>query len=700
MTLLIASIFVESVEEAAARSESAWKQGADAVELRIDRFVENPADLAAFLRRHPDRKWIVTCRSASEGGRCADDAEARARRVADAVRGSGAIVDFEAADWQARPEVVEIVETSIGKSEPTPRLILSAHDSSSSPADVDGMIRDILHSAPSVIAKAAHSGTTIHDSFVALDAMRAHGTRAIALCMGEHGSWTRILARKLGAFASYAAESGESGTAPGQWTIDELVSVFRWRKIDPKTKMYGVIGDPVAHSVGPLLFNRWFAQFGINAVYLPLLVSPDCGGIAQFLDECVKRPWLDVGGFSVTIPHKRAALDWAGDAADPMSIGIGATNTLCLGPGGIAAYNTDCYAAISSLTDALGCDRSDLADVRVDVLGAGGAASAVLYGLREFGCRAMVFGRSEGAAKKLAERFSLRAVPWGERLSRSGEVVINCTPIGMWPDVHSTPLPIDALHGCRLVFDLIYRPLRTRFLSDAESIGCATLNGLDMFVRQATTQFELWTGASPNVDDARSFLQDALTRAESTNASKGRNRRSIALIGLRGSGKSTVGRELARLLGGECVDTDELIAREAGRSITTIFDEEGESGFRAREARVIRRNASAPPAVISVGGGAVLDQRNVEALKAVATIVWLTAPVDVLRSRIETDPSTVASRPGLTGAGIGDEIKHLAAERESFHQNVADVIIDTSNATPEQIAREIVTRLRSNEWQD
>ena len=148
-----------------------------------------------------------------------------------------------------------------------------------------------------------------------------------------------------------------------------------------------MIGDPVAHSMGPLLFNHWFAECGINAVYLPLRVRAESGGIARFLDECGKRSWLDIGGFSVTIPHKSAALAWAKDSSDPMSQGIGAANTICFGAG-TSTYNTDCYAAISSLTDALGCDRADLAGLSVDVLGAGGAASAVLYGLHEFGCRA------------------------------------------------------------------------------------------------------------------------------------------------------------------------------------------------------------------------------------------------------------------------------------------------------------------------
>ncbi|MDO8629388.1 MAG: type I 3-dehydroquinate dehydratase, partial [Phycisphaerales bacterium] len=569
-------------------------------------------------------------RSAAEGGNSTDDAGVRVRRLAEAVRGTGGLIDFELVDWRDRPDIRKAIESTIDTDTTRPHLILSAHEFSGAPPDVRSLVDEALSAGPGVVAKVAYAGAHIGDSFAALDVMHETGPRATAICMGEDGSWTRVLAKKLGAFAGYAALSADTTTAPGQWTIDELCSIFRWREIDPETKVYGVLGDPVAHSMGPLLFNHWFAECGINAVYLPLRVRAESGGIARFLDECGKRSWLDIGGFSVTTPHKSAALAWAKDSADPMSQGIGAANTICFGAD-TSTYNTDCYAAISSLTDALGCDRADLAGLNVDVLGAGGAARAVLYGLREFGGRATVYARSAESRKSLAERFACEARAWKDRARRSGEVVINCTPIGMWPDVDATPLPADAFRGCRLAFDLIYRPLQTKLLADAAAAGCRTLNGLDMFVRQALAQFALWTGTSPDGASAREFLRREMERAASHARPRAPGVRCVALVGFRGSGKTTVGRTLAEFLGGDCIDTDDLIVKAAGRTIADIFADEGEAGFRQREAEVIRWVVATPPAVLSVGGGAVLDERNVQALRSVAAIVWLTAPASVLR---------------------------------------------------------------------
>ncbi len=178
-----------------------------------------------------------------------------------------------------------------------------------------------------------------------------------------------------------------------------------------------------------------------------------------------------------------------------------------------------------------------------------------------------------------------------------------------------------------------------------------------------------------------------------TKRSTAHKKPSIALIGLRGCGKSTVGRELADLLGGECIDTDELIVRHAGKSIAAIFKEEEEASFRQRERDAVRQIAADPPAVISVGGGAILDKDNVRTLKQVATLVWLTAPADVLWQRIASDQATAHSRPPMTGRTAPDEVEHLLAERSPCYERAADVVIDTTGGTLRDIARAIVAKL-------
>lgn len=164
---------------------------------------------------------------------------------------------------------------------------------------------------------------------------------------------------------------------------------------------------------------------------------------------------------------------------------------------------------------------------------------------------------------------------------------------------------------------------------------------------------------------------------------------SIALIGLRGCGKSSVGRELADVLGGDCTDTDGLVVQRAGKSIAAIFEEEGEVGFRRREREIIEQVAADPPAVISVGGGAVLDEDNVRALRQVATLVWLTAPANVLHQRIASDYATGDLRPPLTEWTGPEEIERLLADRSTLYERAADLVIDTMEDTPRNIAQNI-----------
>ena len=164
---------------------------------------------------------------------------------------------------------------------------------------------------------------------------------------------------------------------------------------------------------------------------------------------------------------------------------------------------------------------------------------------------------------------------------------------------------------------------------------------------------------------------------------------SVALIGMRGCGKTTVGRELAALLHCAHIDTDDLIRQGAGESIADIFAQEGETAFRARELEAVRQAVSVASTVISVGGGAILDQRNVEALRTVATIVWLRVPAGVLWQRIAGDAATADSRPPLTGQSGPDEVRQLLAQRSQYYEAAADLILDAVTMTPAKIAARI-----------
>ena len=507
MTLLAVSIQVDRLHDLDSCAQQAWSQGAEAIELRIDTFQDNPAELADYLRNHSDRTWIVTCRSAAEGGRFEGRLDERVVLLSAAVRGTGVSIDFEWADWSKNDDLAQrITSVDSHTSDSVPRIILSSHDFKSCPDNMNDRMDAMISGEGVVAAKIAYQARHICDSFEALDLMHEYGPRASVIAMGEDGLWTRILSKKFDSFATYCALQADRATAPGQITLHEMVHEYRWPDINESTRVFGVIGDPVSHSMSPPLFNRWFAQTGMNAVYLPLRVASNGDCLQRFLDGCCARSWLDIGGFSVTLPHKSAALHWVGDAADSMARWIGALNTLVFQDEAVKGYNTDCYAAMSSVTDALGCDRSDLSGMIFDVLGAGGSARALLQGLREFGCRVTVYGRSLSKTQRVAEEFGFTAASWDERIHGHGEVLINCTPVGLWPKGQISPMPVEALSGYRLVFDLIYNPLETRLLHFAKQVGAIALNGADMFVRQAAMQFELWTGQKPDRETAGKWM--------------------------------------------------------------------------------------------------------------------------------------------------------------------------------------------------
>lgn len=510
MTLLTASIFAHDDGAWRGRVDAALQGGADAIELRLDEYDGNPAEVADFVAKHKDKSWILTCRAADEGGRFDGDTTDRVSRLIEASRGHEGYVDFEWSHWRRSANIrqkVLLAASSPGDADH--RLILSAHDFDRVPADLAERARAMIADRHASVVKIAARARDICDNFAVLDLLREANQPMIALCMGEAGMMSRVLAGKFGAFATYCATEGGSATAPGQLTLAEMRRVYRVHQIGPATRVFGVIGDPVRQSLGPTLHNGWFAALGIDAVYLPLLVSSSPGVLARFLDGCSARSWLDVQGLSVTVPHKVGAMAWVGDGADESSRAIGAVNTLVRGQNGWTGHNTDAAAAVDSLVAALGIARDDLEGVPIDVLGAGGSARAVVAALAGCGAKTTIYNRTPERADALAARFDVVAQPWSELENRQGKIVINCTKVGMAPLDDATPISADNLSGCECAFDLIYNPRETRFLREARSAGITAINGLDMFVRQAAMQFALWTGIAPDVDEGRRMVENA-----------------------------------------------------------------------------------------------------------------------------------------------------------------------------------------------
>jgi len=337
--------------------------------------------------------------------------------------------------------------------------------------------------------------------------------------MGERGMMSRILAPKAKAFASFCAADSNHLAAPGQLSLDEMVQLYRWPSINEYTQFFGVIASPVGHSLSPALFNAQFDRDDLNAVYLPLLIDGQ-DELERFLVACQETRWLDAVGFSVTLPHKESVYRWLGTRVDRRAQRIGAVNTLHLSNGEYCGYNTDYWGVLEALKRGGGVSADDLKSVRATVLGAGGVARAVVAALTDCGAKVTVFNRSQERAEKLAVEFDCRFEPWENRSAESPDLLVNCTRVGMWPEVDDTPFPAERLRSESLVFDTIYRPQETRLIKDAKASGCKTVGGLEMFIQQAAAQYRIWTDKQADIALLQRVVEDRLNSDETRNSAQ------------------------------------------------------------------------------------------------------------------------------------------------------------------------------------
>jgi 3-dehydroquinate dehydratase/shikimate dehydrogenase len=340
----------------------------------------------------------------------------------------------------------------------------------------------------------------------------------VAFAMGEIGFPTRFLALKYGAPWIYAAFNKERGVAPGMPAVEEFRTTYPITKIGPDTQIFGLFGDPVAHSYSPVLHNHMLRRLKQNAIYLPFRVPKD-----QLQEAVGAYADVPVSGYSVTIPHKEAAARLAAAPDETVQM-TGAANTLVRRPdGSFLAANTDYSAVVDSLRAHL-VERDDeegsapqINQMFILILGAGGAARAAAHALHRAGAHITVTARTQDRAAKLAADVGCKVVDWNGRHSvLPCDMIINCTPVGMHPDTNETPIHASFLKPGLTVFDTVYTPENTLLVREAKARGCHVVTGVDMFVRQAARQFELFTGLTPPVDQMREILRKAmspLTRA-------------------------------------------------------------------------------------------------------------------------------------------------------------------------------------------
>ncbi len=356
------------------------------------------------------------------------------------------------------------------------RVIISFHDFRGTPRDLRKVVRRLDRCGGDAI-KIAAQARTIGDSVRVLATAR-HRRDVVAVPMGEAGLPARVLALRAGSAVAYAA--ADQATAPGQLSVGEMRGMYRAEKLDRRTRVYGVIGNPIAHSLSPLMDNSGFAARHVNAVLLPFLVDD----LKDFLAAC---PALGVKGFAVTIPHKLAIVRHL-DGCDPLAARIGAVNTVVVrGNGKLYGYNTDYVGVLRALAS-----RVELKGSRVLLLGAGGAARAAAFALVEAGAIVCICARREPQAAALARDAGCESIPRIKLKSEFFDAVVNSTPLGLRPN-DALPLRAEELN-CRVVMDMIYRPMRTKLLQMAERCGIATVSGAEMFIAQGIAQWEIWMG--------------------------------------------------------------------------------------------------------------------------------------------------------------------------------------------------------------
>lgn len=496
------------VAEALRRASGAVGDGARMVEWRIDALAGEPDDLAtarSLLDRSP-APAIVTCRGRSEGGEFDGREEVRAALLEGLLSGDHPprYLDLELSAWEGCEPLRTRITRALGETGGPPAatsLILSCHDFNSRPVDLLQRIETMTLEPRCAVVKVAWQARSLRDNLEAFDLLTERRKPMIVLCMGGFGLMSRVLAPKFGGLLTYAADRTGMETAPGQPTVADLRSLYGIDHVGPATSVYGVIGWPVDHSRGPAIHNAGFEAVGFDGLYLPLAVGPAYEHFKATVASLAGHRGLRFRGASVTIPHKENLLRFVGDAGgavDPAARRIGAANTLVVADDGTpACFNTDAPAALASLCGAMGLDPSGLAGRQVAVLGAGGAARAVIEGLSGAGASVTVFNRTPRRGEALARELGVDAGDIGSMARRHFDVVVNCTPVGMsgGPAPDQSPLPSGAaLDDTMTVFDTVYTPQRTPLIAQAEARGATVVTGRDMFLRQAAMQFELWTG--------------------------------------------------------------------------------------------------------------------------------------------------------------------------------------------------------------
>jgi len=461
------------------------------LEFRLD-FLDKPhrgaEAISTFLERHPECMVLATCRRHQNHGKFNGSIEEQLAILDLAVRSGAQAVDIEIETAEAARERMTQFRGRV-------QMILSYHNYEATPP-MDTIVNRMMK-VPADAYKIVTTARKPSDNVRVLAASKAlPKERMVVLAMGELGFPTRVLSPVFGAAYTYAAPMCAEGTAAGQVSARYLRHLYRVEKLKKSAKIYGVIADPVRHSISPTVHNRAFQARRVDAVYLPFLVSPAC--LRDFFAMAERLP---LAGFSVTIPHKQKIIRYL-DFVDPLARRIGAVNTVWRKAGKWRGTNTDAAGVTAPLARLMRLQHSS-----VLIVGNGGAARGAAYALSEAGSKIALVGRNPDRVRALSKVTGAEALSREQLNGRKFDALVHATPLGMYP--HSNECFFEGNIPGEVVLDMVYNPMETLLLRRAREQGRTVIPGLEMFIEQAVRQFEIWTGETA----PRAIMQKAAAEA-------------------------------------------------------------------------------------------------------------------------------------------------------------------------------------------
>ncbi len=475
------------------------------LEFRLD-YLKQPAlalpKLKRFFELHPDAIAIGTCRRAANGGRFKGSVASQIEVLTKAAATGCQLVDVELETAEAiKPAEWQRLRSKCA-------VVLSYHDFRATRKLEETFAR--MQEVTADYYKVVSTATRLYDNVTMVKFLndKSYTHSVVGLCMGEQGIISRVLGLRAGSVFTFAAATPGEETAPGQVCFRTLRDKYRIEQVDAATRVYGVAGDPVSHSLSPAMMNAAFRRENVNAVYLALHAKK----LDDLLDSMRDIP---VNGASVTLPYKQEIVEHL-DNTDVITTRVGACNTVVRGAEGkIYGFNTDVAGIVRPLEK-----RLQLSGAKILVIGAGGAARSAVFALKDKGANVFVMNRTAPTGQKLAKQAKAKYVKRSELKKYTFDVIINATPLGMEGSMAKlSPLNENEIKT-RYLFDMVYTPAETPLVKMARAAGALIIPGIEMFVQQGVRQFELWTGKPAPAEEMQHVVEMELAaRAARKNGS-------------------------------------------------------------------------------------------------------------------------------------------------------------------------------------